>query len=327
MGGIGWSSKPLLLNLQLKGKAIMKHLLSCSGSEIENRDCERASRFGLRLLLLTLVLLLSFAAPVLADDDDDDDDKKGKGKKKPVISFTKVNDAKTEVDINGENLHIDGETTVILGRNGEKKTPVDLILNVLAVDTDGKQVIAELPAGVSDGTHLLTVKTKKGKAEYHANVGEQGPQGDQGDPGPAGANGLAGADGATGPQGPQGVAGATGPQGPIGIGTVGPQGIQGIPGATGATGATGADGAGLDVVVASNTVVVTMLVGVDRTVQATCQIGKGVIAGGCVTSLNGHSLSSSYPTATGSVFNQWTCSWRGTQAIGGVTLKTFAFCK
>jgi collagen triple helix repeat protein len=238
----------------LKGKAIMKLLLSCSGSEIENRDCERASRFGLRLLLLTLVLLLTFTAPVLADDDDDDDDDKDNKKKKPVISFSLVNGAKTLIDINGENLHTGVFPTVLLGRNGEDGIPVDIVLTVQSIDTLGKQVIAELPAGVSDGTHLLTVITDKGDAEYHANAGAQGPQGD---PGQAGADGLAGADGATGPQGPQGVAGAdgatgpqgpigltgaTGPQGPIGIGSVGPQGPAGPTGPQGDPGPAGPPG-------------------------------------------------------------------------------------
>ena len=97
--------------------------------------------------------------------------------KKPVITFAVVNEDKDKIDINGENLHIDGKTTVILGRNGTQNTPVDIILTVLDTDDDGKQVIVELPPGVADGTHLLTINTQRGKAEYHAVVGPQGSVG------------------------------------------------------------------------------------------------------------------------------------------------------
>jgi hypothetical protein len=76
---------------------------------------------------------------------------------------------------------------VILGRNGKDYIPVDYILTVLAMDADGKQVIVKLPPEVADGTHLLTVKTKGGKNEYHANVGLQGPKGEKGEPGTGGA--------------------------------------------------------------------------------------------------------------------------------------------
>ena len=62
---------------------------------------------GLCLLLLTLVFLLTFVAPVLADDD------KGHGKKKPVITFTSVDPGKTQIDINGYNLH-DGTNLLAL---------------------------------------------------------------------------------------------------------------------------------------------------------------------------------------------------------------------
>ncbi len=214
----------------------MRHLLSCSGSEVENGDGERSSWYGLRLLLLTLVLALTFAAPVLADDDDDDDDK-GKNNKKPVISFAVVSEDKTQIDINGENLHIDGVTTVILGRNGQHKTPVDLILNVLETDTEGKQVIAGIPEDqnnpgnpvvVKDGTYLLTVKTKKKhKAKFHANFGASGAGGTPGPQGPQGDQG---------PQGEQGIKGIQGPPGAVGA--TGPQGVAGLPGALALAGQT-----------------------------------------------------------------------------------------
>ena len=88
--------------------------------------------FLIMLLLMTFAILLAIATPVLADDDDDDDHKKKK-RGKPLVTYSLVNEEKTEIDINGENLHINEKTTVILGRNGRKKTPVDLILNVLSI--------------------------------------------------------------------------------------------------------------------------------------------------------------------------------------------------
>lgn len=142
---------------------------SLSRNEAGNGNHEQSSELALRLFLLALVLFLTFAAPVLAH---------GKKNKKPVITFAVVNKAKTAIDINGENLHIDKNTTVILGRNGANKTPIDLILSVDGLDTDGKQVIAIIPEDpynpgnpLKDGTYLLTVKTKKGKAEFHATLG------------------------------------------------------------------------------------------------------------------------------------------------------------
>jgi hypothetical protein len=188
----------------------------------------RQSRWLSRLL--TLVLILSFAFPALAHDDRR---KKKHKQKPPVITFAVVNKAKTEIDINGNYLHRKGRTRVILGRNKNPKyIGVDIELVVKEYDEDGKQIIVYLPDGVSEGTHLLTVKTKKGTAIFHASVGAQGEKGDpglDGLPGPQGADGLPGGEGKVGPQGPQGTPGLPGAPGQQGIS--GKDGIDGKDGA------------------------------------------------------------------------------------------------
>jgi hypothetical protein len=218
----------------------MTHLLSCKRFDFENAADARSSRGGLRILFLILALFLIFSSPALADYDNKGKHKKGK---KPVITFAVVDETKTMIDINGENLHINGKTTVILGRNGKNKIPVDLILDVLTTDMDGKQVIAQLPFGevVADGTYLLTVITRKNhSAEFHAtfgapnSCGTQGPQGDPGPPGETGPQGLPGNDGVDGLAGADGIDGAPGP--------AGADGIAGLPGTNGTDGAPGADG-------------------------------------------------------------------------------------
>jgi len=180
---------------------IMKHLVNCSGSEIENESNEPSERFGFRLLLLTLVLLLTFVGPVLADSDDYDDDQQDND---PAITFTSVNFAKTQVVIHGERIHTGVFPTVILGRNGDDGTPVDITLTVDSIDTAGKQVIANIPSVdpntgnlLQDGTYLITVITNGGDAEFHTNIGMVGAQGPQGPQGPQGIQGIPGPSGGT----------------------------------------------------------------------------------------------------------------------------------
>ncbi len=107
--------------------------------------------------------------------------------------------------------------------------------------TDG-QLVVFLPAGVPDGTHLLTVvrgPSEKDRASFHAHVGTPGQ-------GPAGPAGAAGPKGDVGPAGPKGDAGAAGPKGDVGAagpkGDTGPEGPAGAVGPKGDTGATGAQG-------------------------------------------------------------------------------------
>lgn len=194
-------------------------------------NCKRSSRI---LQLLTLVLILSFAAPALAHGD------RGKKKykqKKPTISFAVVNETKTEIDINGNFLHKKGKTKVILGRNNNPKyIGVDIKLDILSWDDEGKQIIVGIPIDpnsgktliVEDGTHLLTVKTKKGAAEFHATFGSVGKQGEKG------------AKGDNGDPGPQGIAGKDGPPGVNGAN--GLPGVPGLPGQQGIPGKDGTDG-------------------------------------------------------------------------------------
>jgi hypothetical protein len=98
------------------------------------------------------------------------------------------------------------------------------------------QLVMFLPAGVPDGTHLLTVvrgPSEKDRASFHAHVGTAGQ-------GPAGPAGAAGPKGDSGPAGPKGDPGAVGPKGDAGA--VGPKGDTGAAGSKGDTGAAGSQG-------------------------------------------------------------------------------------
>jgi hypothetical protein len=101
------------------------------------------------------------------------------------------------------------------------------------------QLVVFLPAGVPDGTHLLTVvrgPSENDRTSFHAHVGTPGQ-------GPAGPAGPAGPKGDVGPTGPKGDTGAAGPQGPAGpAGAVGPKGETGATGPQGVQGATGLQG-------------------------------------------------------------------------------------
>ena len=123
-----------------------------------------------------------------------------------------------------------------------------------ATDT---QLVVFLPAGVPDGTHLLTVirgPSENDRTSFHAHVGTPGqgpagpagpagPKGDVGPTGPKGDTGAVGPKGDTGAAGPKGDTGAAGPQGPAGpAGAVGPKGDTGATGPQGVQGATGLQG-------------------------------------------------------------------------------------
>lgn len=173
------------------------------------------------------------------------------------------------------------------------------------------QLVVFLPAGVPDGTHLLTVvrgPSEKDRASFHAHVetpgrgpaGPAGPSGPKGDIGPAGAKGdtgPAGAKGETGPAGPKGDTGAAGPQGPAGaVGAIGPVGPQGVPGAQGSAGIPGLPGPqgpvgpqGPAGIITGHQVVSTALSSVTltgtqtTTTTASCPTGKRVFGGGYET--------------------------------------------
>ena len=144
--------------------------------------------------LLTLVLFLFMAAPSWGAQTPNNTNSQ-----KPVITYAALINNGTQIDINGNHLHQNEVTQVILGRNNASTIGIDLDLTVSSSTVDGKQVIVNLPTGVLDGTHLLTVITSKGSDEYSFTIGAVGPEG------PAGADG---ADGAPGTNGTNGVDGA-----------------------------------------------------------------------------------------------------------------------
>jgi hypothetical protein len=185
------------------------------------------------------------------------------------------------------------------------------------------QLVVFLPAGVPDGTHLLTVvrgPAERDRAAFHAHVGTPGqgpagpagqagpkgdvgpvgPKGDAGAVGPKGDTGAAGSKGdtgATGPQGPAGAAGAAGPKGDTGAtgpqGVQGPAGLPGVQGPTGPQGLTGPQGPvgpqGPAGIITGHQVVSTALSTVtltgvqSTTASATCPAGKRVFGGGYET--------------------------------------------
>ena len=112
------------------------------------------------------------------------------------------------------------------------------------------EIVAELPAGLPDGTYRITVNNgkKEGAFEFalldasglqgpEGPQGEVGPQGEKGDKGDVGEKGEQGIEGVAGPAGPLGEIGPAGPQGEIG--PEGPQGDQGLPGEQGNQGEPG----------------------------------------------------------------------------------------
>ena len=65
-------------------------------------------------------------------------------------------EADTEQHEHGKFLHLNGATKVTLGNNNDNLGAV-VELTVTSMDGLGEQMVAALPIGVLDGTHLLTV--------------------------------------------------------------------------------------------------------------------------------------------------------------------------
>jgi hypothetical protein len=221
------------------------------------------------------------------------------------------------------------------------------------------QLVVFLPAGVPDGTHLLTVvrgPSEKDRASFHAHVGSPGQglagpagaPGQKGDAGPAGPKGDAGAVGPKGDAGAAGPKGDTGAQGPAGsvgpkgdAGATGPQGVQGasgLPGVQGLTGPAGLPGPqgpvgpqGQAGIITGHQVVSTALstvtlTGIQSTTAfATCPAGKRVFGGGYETT--GTSVLqpvSMYPTTV----TTWSVTLRHNQPDATATFgfRVYAVC-
>jgi hypothetical protein len=128
------------------------------------------------------------------------------------------------------------------------------------ISATDSEIVAFLPAAVSDGTYLLSVlrgAAERDRAFFVMTVttagdgkaGPAGPQGDRGPAGPQGAPGAIGLKGDTGPAGPKGETGAAGAKGDTGAvgpkgdpGLAGPKGDPGLAGPKGDTGAAGPQG-------------------------------------------------------------------------------------
>jgi hypothetical protein len=142
----------------------------------------------------------------------------------------------------------DGSATVIVGRFGVTKTPLDLPNNgYLPPDWDrpgtpayqmriGEALFYQTVLGQQplDG-HLFVFVSQAsqpgGWSDLGQIVGPSGPQGDPGPEGPPGGQGAIGADGAQGRQGEPGAQGVEGERGPQGdVGPQGDPGPQGEPG-------------------------------------------------------------------------------------------------
>lgn len=168
------------------------------------------------------------------------------GDEKQLVIFSASADRGNEtLTIRGVNL---GDRTAFVYFEEQPMT-------ILSASDD--QVVVYLPAGVPDGTYLVTVT--RGKAPQARGVfnvalttasngviGAVGPAGPPGAPGPAGPQGAQGLTGPAGPAGgigPAGPAGAIGPVGPSGsAGAAGPVGPAGPVGAAGPAGAPGSAG-------------------------------------------------------------------------------------
>jgi len=187
----------------------VKHALSCSGSEVESSGLKKSSRMGLEWLL-TVVLLFGFVAPVPAQANDFYGSYKHR---KPMVSYAVVSDDKKQIDINGNVLHHKGKVKVILGKNKHPQSiGIDYVLKLLATDSADKQIIAELPSGISDGLHLMAERTKRGsrlsqdravnkgpKRRVQRPRGKRGEKDQPGSTGPARVKGMPGVPGAAGP--------------------------------------------------------------------------------------------------------------------------------
>ncbi len=146
-------------------------------------------------------------------------------------------DNPTSITITGEDFDFGpGPLVVTLGGFGS--------LSILSAT--GTEIVATLPANISDGDFLLTVSTGNGQSQNYeydltiGAVGATGPTGPQGEQGKVGPQGEQGEVGPQGEQGPQGKIGVQGVQGKIGLtGDTGPQGVQGKIGPQGDQGPQG----------------------------------------------------------------------------------------
>ena len=91
---------------------------------------------------------------------------------KPVITSALVDQfaGQASIDINGHFLHQNGISQVLLGSNNPNTQGPLTELTVLFFEPGGTQLIVALPAGVIDGTHLLTVITSRGFDEFYVSV-------------------------------------------------------------------------------------------------------------------------------------------------------------
>jgi hypothetical protein len=196
---------------------------------------------------------------------------------KKAVAALEVSTSKGDLVVLSTSVDRANQTLTIQGQSFGTQAPQvwceTYAMTVLSA-TDN-QLVVFLPAGVPDGTHLLTVvrgPSEKDRASFDMNVGtpDRGPAGPKGDPGvagpkgdtgaagPKGDTGAAGPKGDTGAAGPKGDTGANGPAGPVGpggpagaagpkgdpgpAGLQGPTGLQGVQGPTGPQGVPGAPG-------------------------------------------------------------------------------------
>ena len=129
----------------------------------------------------------------------------------PTIVNTTINSTTKRITINGASL------TPATGAPVVQLDSTTLTL----VSFSSTKIVADLPAGLTAGSFLLTVSNGSATQGVfdvtNGAVGPHGATGPAGPQGPAGPMGAAGATGATGPAGPQG---ATGPEGPPGTVTL-----------------------------------------------------------------------------------------------------------
>lgn len=143
-------------------------------------------------------------------------------------------------------------------------------------------------ACVRDGVFVkapqrASAKCPRGSTPIHwARDREPGPPGPEGPRGPAGPDGPRGKAGPKGPKGPQGERGTEGPRGPRGAqgptGATGPLGPQGPRGPQGPQGDTGVLGGYV-----RSSILITIPVGSDGSVFASCDEGDMATGGGFIT--------------------------------------------
>ncbi len=169
---------------------------------------------------IALAVALAVSAPAFADDN------------KPAISS--ITETANAVTIHGIKF---------LQKKGQLQVMLSGFLAPLMVSSyTDTAIVAFLPAGVTDGTYVLSLVKSRGDGgddssggdDFFFTLGAQGLKGDKGDKGDAGPPGPMGQTGLKGDAGPPGAQGAAG--------TPGANGKDGSPGATGAQGPTGPQG-------------------------------------------------------------------------------------